>query len=315
MHKKKIQPYIILAIALFIIALAPKKTQNILRNQFIKPVIPLAHLLPKRKIKDTPTKNIPIENSSYTPLYPNSVVAKVIYRNPTNWNDFFWVKLNKNDKAKLAKNSPVIYQNTLVGVVDFIGKKEARVKLITNSNLSISVRAVRGTSQYNDLFNHLNALLSYDCVQDDVVLKESLLHLKNKTNNSAQNLFLAKGELSGSSQPLWRSGNKILFGRGFNASFEDDLSLARELVSGKPIKNGETSPIILPDDLLVTTGLDGVFPEGLFTARVLTVDPLQEGAYFYSIKATPITCKLDQINYVEIIEPLGYEKQKVSFLN
>jgi rod shape-determining protein MreC len=315
MHKKNLQPYFILTLALLIIILAPKKAQNILRNQFIKPIIPLANLVPKHKPKDTPPKNIPIKNSSYSPIYPNSVVAKVIFRNPTNWNDFFWVKLDKNNQGRLSKNSPVLYQNTLIGIVDFVGKKEARIRLITNSNLSISVRAVRGGSQYNDLFNHLNTLLSYHCVQEDLVLKESLIHLKEKTIGTPQNLFLAKGELFGSSQPLWRSGNKVLFGRGFNTSFEDNLSLARELVTGKASNKGESLPIINPDDLLVTTGLDGIFPEGLFTARVLTVEPLQEGAYFYNLKAAPIATDLDQIDYVEIIEPLGYEKQNVSFLN
>ncbi len=314
MFRNNYLQYATLAFALLIIISFPKRAQNAMRNQFFKPFIPLANLTFKpSKTSNTFSKQPPLQRNLYQPTYPNSTLAKVIYRSPTNWNSFFWINCKKND-GNIVINSPVLYQNTLIGVVDYLGKSQARVKLITNSNLTVSVRAMRGKNQYYDLLNHLNALSSYNCIQDQQSLYSLLTGLKTQILQSKESLYLAKGELFGLSQPLWRSDGKVLLGRGFNCSVKDQLSIARELSSGDPIHNtGDNNiALILPDDLLITTGFDGVFPDGLAVAKVLTVDPMEEGAYYYSLKATPIIADLDSLNQVEVILPLNFEPEKVN---
>ena len=310
MHKKNVQQYAILALALLIIISFPKRTQNVIRNQFFKPLIPLAHLVPNSpKAGRLPQKISAPQKPTYKPTYPHSTLSKIIYRNPTHWNNFFWISCQKND-PNITLNSPVLYQNSLIGIVDFVGEKQARVKLITNSALTVSVRALRGKNQYYDLLNHINALVSYNTIQSHPLLSKELSKLKNQIIQSKESLYLAKGELFGLSQPLWRGDGKILLGRGFNCSVEDSLSIARELSSDQPTNKAKEQPsLILPDDLLITTGFDGIFPEGLAVAKVLTVDPLEEGAYYYSLKAAPIITELDSLSYVEVIAPINFEKK------
>ena len=314
MFRNNYLKYATLAVALLIIISFPKRTQNAMRNQFFKPFIPLANLTFKTsKTSNTFSKQHPLQGNLYQPTYQNSTLAKVIYRNSTNWNSFFWINYKKND-SNVVINSPVLFQNALVGVVDYLGKNQARVKLITNSNLTISVRAMRGKNQYYDLLNHLNALSSYNCIQDQQSLYGLLTSLKTQILQSKESIYLAKGELFGLSQPLWRSDGKVLLGRGFNCSVKDQLSIARELTLGNPAYAGNTNiALIMPDDLLITTGFDGVLPEGLAVAKVLTVDPMEEGAYCYSLKAAPIISDLDSINQVEVIQPLNFEPEKVTF--
>ncbi|MCH9631802.1 MAG: hypothetical protein S4CHLAM6_01200 [Chlamydiae bacterium] len=313
MFRKNYAQYTILALALLIIISFPKRAQDAMRNQFFRPFIPLANISfkPARK-KKILSKKIPSQQNLYQPTYPNSTLAKIVYRNPTNWNSFFWISREKNSNH-IVVNSPVLYQNALVGVVDYLGKKQARVKLITNSNLTVSVRAMRGKNQYYDLINHLNALSSYNCIQSQLPLYSMLANLKTQLLQSKESAYFAKGELFGLSQPLWRANGKILLGRGFNCSTKDQLSVARELTSGGLIDSSDNNAaLILPDDLLITTGFDGVFPEGLAVAKVLAVDPMEEGAYYYSLKAAPIIVDFDALNQVEVILPLNFEPEKVN---
>ncbi len=108
-----------------------------------------------------------------------SVPAQVVYRDPSSWSSSLWVNVGEDDNRALgqtviAKNSPVISDGALVGVVDYVGKKQTRVRLITDSGLSPAVRAARGPSFAEE--------------------------------------YLAKGEIHGSSAPFWRSRSPILQG-------------------------------------------------------------------------------------------------------
>lgn len=136
-----------------------------------------------------------------------SVPAQVIYRDPSSWSSSLWVGVGEEDNVALgqeiiAKNSPVLSHGALVGVVDYVGKKQARVRLITDSGLSPSVRAVRGAN-----------------LEDG---------------------YLAKGEVHGSSSPFWRSRSPLLKGIGFNYDYPDDEGHSRDLKGPVPIlKEGD----------------------------------------------------------------------------
>lgn len=69
-------------------------------------------------------------------------------------------------------------------------------------------------------------------------------------------------------------------------------------------------PIICESDILVTTGMDGVFPPGLRVAEVTRIFPLREGAYTYEIEAVPVVGNLDTLQTVFIIPPVGYSSEE-----
>ncbi len=317
MRRHRYQPYLILLFAVFIIAMAPKTLQNVLRHQFLRPIFPLNRVFAHRQ---NPQLKIPkiaqAPKPTYHPFYQSAQVAKILYRNPAYWNSFFWIdrgKKNCDDPANLTLNSPVLYQNALIGVVDYIGKYQSRVKLITSSQLTVSVRVLRGKDQYFDLLKHLNGLLSYRCIQSNVRLSEELEIIRDQIAHQKENHYLAKGEITGLSLPLWRKDSLILKGKGFNCSTPDHLSVARDLFSGIPLEGGgEKMPLIERDDLLITTGFDGIFPEGLVVAKVNSVDAIRPGEYFYSLTATPIIQNLDDLTHVEILPPLQFQSESLS---
>lgn len=201
-----------------------------------------------------------------------AIAAKVIFRTSDAWNSSLWINKGYEDNkgfTTIAKNSPVVIGRSIVGVIDYVGKKQSRVKLITDSSLTPSVRAVRG---------------------------EKLIPL-------------AKGELQGSSGPLWRKSSQVLRGTGFNYDFSDDKGDARDLRTGQLVNDGHSAPIALikVQDTLVTTGMDGVFPEGWQVATVTKIKQLKEGDYFYELEAEPTAANLNELTTVFVIPPLGFD--------
>lgn len=189
------------------------------------------------------------------------VPAKVIFRSPAAWDSTLWINVGKATNAQLGRdivlhNSPVVVGRSIVGVVDYVGEQQSRVRLITDSGLTPSVRVSRN------------------------------------------NLLLAKGELRGISQPLWRTQKPLLKGSGFNYDFADEKGPAQDLRSGNILRQG---------DLLVTTGLDGVFPPNLQAARITKVYPLREGDAFYEVDAQPTATELDELSYLFVLKPIGYD--------
>lgn len=206
-----------------------------------------------------------------------SLPAQIIFRSPSLWNSTLWINVGKSsnrpDKTIVAKNSPVVVGTSLLGVIDFVGDKQSRVRLITDPGLTPSVRAIR--------------------------------------NIDGQVRYLAKGELHGCLQAENRHQPPRLKGTGFNYDYPDNNGPARDLRTGAP--NGTTTeikpiPIIEPNDLLITTGMDGVFPPGMLVAKVTHLTPLKEGDYFYEIEAIADLENLDEISMVYVLPPSGFTK-------
>ena len=206
-----------------------------------------------------------------------SLPARVIYRDPSSWSSSLWVNVGENDNTTLgrpiiAKNSPVMSGNALIGVIDFVGKNQSRVRLITDSGLSPSVRTIRGSPLNEDG-------------------------------------YLAKGEVHGSSVPFWRSRSPILKGIGFNYDYPDEEGPSRDLKTGHVVgtSKGAAVPILKEGDLLVTSGLDGVFPPGLKVGVVSWVNSLKEGSYAYEIEAHPAAGNLNDLQTLFILPALSSE--------
>jgi rod shape-determining protein MreC len=192
-----------------------------------------------------------------------AIPASVIYRDPTSWSSSLWIRVGEAENRLLgeqivAKNSPVISGSHLLGVIDYVGKHQSRVRLITDSGVVPAVRVLRGGE-----------------------------------------VCLAKGEVHGSSSSLWRSRNPTLKGIGFNYEYADERGFARDL-------QGETS-LIAEGDLLITSGLDGVFPEGLVVGQVIAVEPLKEGAYAYELTARPALGHINEVKTVFVLPPVSPE--------
>lgn len=238
-----------------------------------------------------------------------SIPAKVTYRDPSSWSSSLWVNVGEKENRSLekkvvAKNSPVLADGALVGVIEHVGEKQSRVRLITDSGLVPSVRALRGSLQNRELARHLGAFSKQIEKRSDLfcseLAKESFLFelesIQKKCQSTWEDGYLAKGEIHGSSAPFWRSRSSILKGVGFNFDYPDDEVTLKEK---KPIS------ILKEGDLLVTTGLDGVFPPNLPVGTVARVEPLQEGGYAYEIEVRPAVNNLNDLETLFVLPPVG----------
>lgn len=246
-----------------------------------------------------------------------SLPATVIFREPAFWSSTLWVNVGERDNEKLGmkvigKNSPVILGTSIVGVVEYVGRAQSRVRLITDSRLAPSVRATRGNEQNRFLLEHLDSLIFALQLRSDLFSSEQesksaaqvLYRLRQAMQQQSKDLYLAKGELRGTNNPLWRSRSQVLKGAGFNYDFPDAEGPARDLRSGEAYSNRkDLVPLLTEGDLLVTTGLDGIFPEGLRVATVSHVQTLKEGASSYEIEAVSTAGNLDELSHVFILPP------------
>jgi rod shape-determining protein MreC len=252
-------------------------------------------------------------------LQISALPAKVIFREPASWSSTLWINVGEKENQKLGKkiidkNSPILLGTTIVGVVEYVGDNQSRVRLITDARLCPSVRALRGNEQNRYVLEHLEALHFALEMRDDLfpskeehqLLAQSLYRLKKNLLQQSGDFYLAKGEIHGTSHPLWRSRSQVLKGRGFNYDFSDAEGPARDLRSAEPyamVKRGELVPLLRPGDLLVTTGLDGVFPPGFRVGLVSTVQTLKEGASSYEIEAVSTAGNLDLLTHVFVLPP------------
>lgn len=248
-------------------------------------------------------------------LKSRAIPAKVIFREPGSWSKYIWINVGEEDNRHLqemviTKNSPVLVGNSVVGVVDLVCKTTSRVRLITDNRLTISVRAIRGKEQDRFFLDQLNTfLLSLEkkqgiCTQEKQEAILALTCLKKQIILAKKDMYLAKGEIYGAGRPLWRSCGSFLKGKGFNYDFADEEGPDRDLRSGVVYEKEAKLPIVAllqVGDLLITTGLDGIFPSGLHVATVSKVYTLQEGQCSYNLDAIATAGNFDELNLVCVI--------------
>lgn len=248
-----------------------------------------------------------------------SLPAKVIYREPNHWNSTLWIDVGiENNEAcgafVVAVNSPVLRRDHLIGVIEYVGKRKSRVRLVTDASLNLSVRVARGKQGDQELLYRLEQLMGQLVLKDvpqeaNVILGE----LKKDLEKECDDRYLAKGELSGSGSPLWRKRSEVLKGIGFNYDFGDEEGSPLELRSGKPLdqlhqENGVR--LIEVGDLLVTTGLDGIFPKDIPVARVSKIKTLKEGSVSYEIEAFLCAGNLGNLFDVVVLPSLNSNEEK-----
>ena len=81
-------------------------------------------------------------------------VANVVYQANTPWSSTVWVDvgaLTEHVPFPIEKNCPVVSQDILVGVVDYVGARASRVRLICDPSIKPAVRVVRGGARSRQL--------------------------------------------------------------------------------------------------------------------------------------------------------------------
>lgn len=246
-------------------------------------------------------------------LYAPSIIGKVIFRETASWSSSFWINLGEKTnqalgKKLIAKNSPVVVGTSVLGIVEYVGQHRSRVRLITDSSIAPSVRILRGSEQTKVIADQTRKLLvmleSYTGISKDHPIKKELNQVLQNLHPDKENFYLAKGEMRGIREPLFRSRHALLQGVGFNYDFEDEEGPSRDLRSGRPVNQTEEVALVKKGDVLVTTGMDGIFPAGLRVGQVTQVHPLREGASAYELDALPLIENFDNISFVAVLPPL-----------
>lgn len=307
----------ILLLLLFSLLSLPKTTSDSLRSFTVASLSPawkgaasLKHYLLDRPIGRKKVlgfeelQRLQLENQllrAQSKVELSATMARVIYRDPSAWSSSLWISAGREDSELIEKNSPVVVGDSLIGVIDYVGKKQSRVRLITDSGISPAVRVARGKVQNQHLALQLQSVAELLQKREDLFLseeekesfKKALGVLEKRLEKEEGTLYLAKGELHGSSAPLWRSERPVLKGIGFNLEY---------LEEGE--KRPEGVPILREGDLLVTSGLDGVFPPGIAVAHVLSV---QERGYMYELTARPTARDFNGFEIVQVLPAVRNE--------
>lgn len=315
--KKKIQSqsffYILVGIVLFSCLSLSKNSQEFLRDKtvaittsFIKkygddntkePVIKdnfllrekiqvLTDLLSSLKQKRLVPPTFP---SILEPYFSNMVACKILHRDITHWSNFLWVNVGKIHGIR--KQSPVLSEGVLVGIVDYVGEKQSRIRLITDLKVNPSVISCRDgmeSFQIKTLIHQLQNLILKMTIDNKMQQEwiETLEKIVEEIPINTKNTFSARGVLLGSPSPLKENKN-ILIGEGFYNTDKSD----QQIIIG---------------DILVTTGLDGVFPPGLGVASVTYIHPIQEGNCSYRIEAKLLINDMDILDTLYILPPLAF---------
>lgn len=239
-----------------------------------------------------------------------AIPAKVIWRHFDFWGDWLWVKIGQQDACsltgQLGLNSPVILGDALIGIIDYVGPRYSRVQLISNPRFVPSVRAVRGGIA--DLFTSAHIAHVLSAVTKEGLSSTALHELRawqQKMQVPQATQYAAKGELRGRASCSKKRGKLLLQGTGFNLEFPDEEGPSQELWTAHFRKKDQAfSPLLQEGDLLITTGLDGLFPRGLKVATVTEIFSLQEGDYYYELLAEPLVDLWQDFSYIYILPPL-----------
>ncbi len=239
-----------------------------------------------------------------------SVPAQVIFREPSSWNSVLWVDVGEetnrlHNRIVVGKHSPVIVGGALVGIVENVREHCSSVRLITESRLAISVQALRGGEQDRYALESIEGLVSvieerenlFKDSNSRVVFLTALQELRKRFQALSVENIVARGEIFGASQPLWRKRGNMLKGVGF---FNPSVLDMATTYSKAPLKSG---------DLLVTTGIDGVFPQGFRVGTVVAIAPMREGDSAYEIEAKAMIENWENLSEVSVLPPRewGYE--------
>lgn len=166
-------------------------------------------------------------------------MATVIFRDPAFWSSSVLIDKGLQDPDfPIERNSPVLSNGYLIGIVEEVCETFSKVRLITDKNLQFSIR------------------------------KETVIDSEN----------LELGTLFG----IASIDNRYRFKQVEGVFFSKNIS---------------------EGDLLVTSGYDGVFPEGIPVARVTEVS-IDQDQISYPFRATIAAPDIKYLKFVTVLKPL-----------
>ncbi len=169
-----------------------------------------------------------------------SLPARIVLRDARDWASFIWVEMPEPATAFLL--APAVCGDVAIGMVDFASQNRCRIRLLSDSQISLSVTVTKNLSRLS----------------------------------SAQNDEPLVGQVRGLGGAIWASSGTILIGEGYVPNPPKD-SLTDRHAEFKRSKRR-----FALDDQLVTSGLDGLFPPDLKVGRVDRIDEDSPGATRYA---------------------------------
>ncbi len=177
---------------------------------------------------------------------------------------------------------------SIVGIVEYVGDHQSRVRLITDSRLTPSVRVSRGGEQNRYILENLEALAFALELREDLFaspeekgqMARQLYNLKKMLIQQTGDIYLAKGELHGTSRPLWRSRSQVLRGIGFNYDFADSEGPARDLRSVEVFGKKTSHPSFKNGGLAGDNRAGWSIPAGLSRCHRFQSANTQRGRFF-----------------------------------
>ena len=255
MRRKQLIGYSLLAFCLIVILSIPPRKMHKTRANLVARAVKLYsknHEISKltkleQRLDFLKEENAALRLKLSQPLFSTQIlnspnIARVIFRDPAFWASSVLIdKGMKDEDTVVEKNSPVLSNGYLIGVVEEVFDTYSKVRLITDKNLQFSVKKTSDTSR----------------------------------NESTQ---LEIGTLCGISSVDNRYRFKNVEGHFFASTLK-------------------------PGDELVTSGLDGIFPEGLPVAKVTNVK-IDEEDVIYPFKAVVLASDIKNLKLVTILKPV-----------
>lgn len=234
-----------------------------------------------------------LDHADLSDMCRQTKIAKVFFYDFVPWSHQAWVNVGKEEG--IQPNSPVTVGGVVVGVIEEVKDHQSQMRLITDPKLIIAARLAQGKWKDRFLWSQFLAL-SYHCslyeeYQHNASLLKKLAREVESTLSVCPSKLTAKGLVKGSSSLLYK-GACVLEGKEFQCEKADEESPSLSL-SSLVIQNG---------DLLVTSGLDGIFPPGLFLGLVSKVN---QKDFSYDLSISSCAGDLSLLEYVTILPPVS----------
>ncbi len=257
-----------------------------------------------------------------TPLQSHGVKARVLAREPGAWNRFLWVDAGREtvgEDGPLQKQSPVVYGDAVVGLIEYVGRRQSLVRLITDPQCCLAVQvAAEGSQGIQVASQRLQRLLRTNS-QVDETLRCALQPLLMQLSQEHRTTVAWRGSLKGSGNSA--GGEASLVGEFYPSESrraaqhaDADLSVSPTyLHEGHILHPGVWDRNQHPSAgaLLVTTGLDGIFPAGLKVGYIESTAadnrrPEQVAWPAPTFTALPAVETLDDLQWLTILAPRGF---------
>lgn len=225
----------------------------------------------------------------------DAVRAQVTFRPPFTTSTTLWITA----KSDIQKGAAVVKGDVLVGVIDYVGSNASRVRLVTDPNVQIAVRVLRPQSILAPLYQDLRMWIDYLAAMNLQAQQASLVKQLEQVcaefkKEPLDSRPLAKGLVRGSGQ-LWNRRYNLLEGSGFNYTWVDSYLETKD----------PRAKLVQEGDELVSSGLDGIFPQGLRVARVVKVQPEDPAQSIYRLQALPMISNFDDLSLVWVLPPFS----------